>query len=194
MNLGKLSETVILIDTEFLGERIAHNLNFYQNLYPDKIFRQINLGDLLYKFALNARVQESGHKVDVLFAYRLGYSSLYHCEPNDVFDFIDTNDVSMETDIGTFAIRSFFADEDETCSEHFVNMLQMVYSSSSVSRIIMVADNADLAFEVEMMYEQREKSLFMLKKYHDSDITVPIQYVKIDFPIAYSLGLNKSEV
>jgi hypothetical protein len=194
MNLGILNETVILIDTDFLNERISHNLTFYKELYPDKNFEKINLANLLYKFALNARVEEAGHNVDILFAYTLGNDHLTNCEPSNVFDFIDSKQVQMETEKGTFLIRSFFADEDETCNEHFVNMLRMVNYSPRVSRIIMVADSSELNFELEMMNEQNEKSLFLIKKYHDTEIEVPIKYVKIDYPIAYALGLNNNEI
>ncbi|MDQ3190194.1 MAG: hypothetical protein M3Q58_01220 [Bacteroidota bacterium] len=193
MNLGTLNETVILIDTDFLNEQISHNLTFYKKLYPEKNFEKINLTDLLYKFALNARVEEAGHNVDILFAYT-DNDHLTNCEPNNVFDFIDSKQVQMETEKGTFLIRSFFGDENETCNEHFVNMLRMVNYSTRVSRIIMVADSPELNFELEMMHEQNEKSLFLLKKYHDTEVEVPIKYVKIDYPIAYALGLNANEI
>lgn len=195
MNLGILNETVILIDTDFLNERISHHLAFYKELYPDKNFDKINLAELLYNFALNARIEEAGHNVDILFAYTLGNQTLTHCEPNNVFSFIDTNQVQMETEIGTFLIRSFFGDEDETCSDHFINMLKMVYYSPTVSRIIMVADNPDLNFALEMMREQNEKSLFIFKKHHlQTEIYGDVKYVTILYPIAHALGLNNSEI
>lgn len=194
MNLGILNETVILIDTDFLNERIRHNLFFYKKLYPDKVFDKINLADLLYKFALNARVEEAGHNVDILFAYTLSNSNLEHCTPSNLTFDITSDGVQMETDKGTFLIRSFFGDEDETCNEHFLNMLRMVNYSPRVSRIIMVADSPELNFELEMMHEQNENSLFLIKKYHNTQIEVPIKYVKIDYPIAYALGLNNNEI
>jgi hypothetical protein len=195
MNLGILNETVILIDTDFLNERISHNLTFYKELYPNKNFQKINLVDLLYKFALNAWVEEAGHKVDILFAYTLDNNLLINCEPNNLFSFIDSKQVQMETDKGTFLIRSFFGNEDETCSEHFISMLRMVNNSSSVSRIIMVADNPELNFQLEMLVEEKEKSLLILKKHHlETEIDVDIKNVNIDYPIAYALGLNNSEI
>lgn len=195
MNLGILNETVILIDTDFLNERISHNLTFYKDLYPDKEFEKINLANLLYNFILNARIEEAGHNVDILFAYTLGNDILTNCEPNNVFSFIDTNQVQMETEKGTFLIRSFFADEDETCTEHFINMLRMINNSPRVSRIIMVADNPDLNFELEMMNEQNDKSLFIFKKHHlQTAIDADVKYVTILYPIAYALGLDNSEI
>jgi hypothetical protein len=120
----------------------------------------------------------------------LNNSQLTHCEPNNVFNFIDSNQVQMETEKGTFLIRSFFGDEDETCTEHFINMLSMVNYSPRVSRIIMVADNSDLNFELEMMSEQNDKSLFMFTKGSDSSIEVEIKYIPIYYIIAQSLGVN----
>lgn len=195
MNLGILNETVILIDTDFLNERISHNLSFYKELYPDKDFDKINLADLLYKFALNARVEEAGHNVDILFAYTLSNSNLEHCTPSNLTFDITSDGVQMETDKGTFLIRAFFGDENETCNEHFLNMLRMVKNSSRVSRIIMVADNPDLNFELEMMCEQNEKSLFIFKKHHSQTaIDADVKFVTILYPIAYALGLNNSEI
>ena len=195
MNLGILNETVILIDTDFLNERISHYITFYKDLYPDKDFKNINLANLLYKFALNARVEEAGHNVDILFAYTLSNSNLEHCTPSDLTFDITSDGVEMETDIGTFFIRAFFGDENETCNEHFLNMLRMVKYSSRVSRIIMVADNPDLNFELEMMCEQNEKSLFIFKKHHlQTAIDAEVKYVTILYPIAFDLGLNNSEI
>ena len=88
-----------------------------------------------------------------------------------------------------------FGDENETCNEHFLNMLRMVKYSSRVSRIIMVADNPDLNFELEMMCEQNEKSLFIFKKHHlQTAIDAEVKYVTILYPIAFALGLNNSEI
>lgn len=194
MNLGILNETVILIDTDFLNERIIHNLSFYKDLYPNKEFDKIKLADLLYTFALNARVEEAGHNVDILFAYILPKPNLEHCLPSNLTFDITNDGVQMDTDTGTFLIRSFFGDENETCNQHFLNMLGMVNDSSRVSRIIMVADNSELNFELEMMNEENEKSLFLIKKYHDTEIEVPIKYVKIDYLIANAIGINDNEL
>jgi hypothetical protein len=194
MNLGILNETVILIDTDFLNEQICNNLTFYKELYPDKNFKKINLAELLYKFALNARVQEAGNNVDILFAYTLGNDQLTNCEPNNLFNFIDSKQVQMETEIGTFSIRSFFSDENETCTDHFLNMLRIIYNNNRVSRIILIADNPDINDYLEYIISKNLKSIIMLTKGNDSNITVDIKYVNIDYPIAYALNLNDNEI
>ena len=43
MNLGKLNKTVILIDTDYLNQKIKENIEFYKDLYPDKELNTINL-------------------------------------------------------------------------------------------------------------------------------------------------------
>ena len=50
MNLRDLNNTVIIIDTDFIRDRISENLNFYKKLYPNKVFDKINLYNLVYKF------------------------------------------------------------------------------------------------------------------------------------------------
>jgi hypothetical protein len=194
MNLGVLNETVILVDTDFLNERISDNLTIYKELYPNKNFAEINLADLLYKFAINARVKESGNNVDILFAYTLSNSTLVNCDPSNIFGFIDINNVQMITDIGTFIIRSFYSDETESCTDHFLNMLKIIYNKQNVSRIIMIADNPEINDYLEYINSQNLKSLLMLKKGSDSDIEVDIKYVNIDYPIAFALGLNDNEI
>ena len=194
MNLGILNETVILVDTDFLNERVNYFLSLYKKLYPNKAFEKINLADLLYKFAINARVDEAGHNVDVIFAHTLSNSSLTYCEPSNLVYDITSNGVQMETDIGNFLIRSFFADEEETCIEHFDKILRIVDNSSRTSRIILVTDNEYLNSQLEYIDYKKEKVLFMIKKYYDSEITVPIKYVKIDGIIGKCLGLNDDEL
>jgi hypothetical protein len=190
MNLGILNETVILIDTDFLNEQIAKLFPFYKELNPEKVFGKINLADLLYKFVLNARVEEAGHNVDILFAYTLSNSQLIHCEPNNVFNFIDNKQVQMETEKGTFLVRSFFSDVNENCNEHFLNMLKMIYCNSTVSRIVMIADSPILNDYLGYMHSENEKSLFMFTKGSDSSIEVEIKYIPIYYIIAQSLGVN----
>ena len=163
-------------------------------MYSTKVFEKINLADLLFRFALNARVEEAGQKVDILFAYSLSNSLLEHCMPNNLTFDISSDGVQLETEKGTFMIRSFFADENESCSEHFLNLLRMVDYNPKVSRIIMLADSSELNFALEMMHYQNKKSLFLLRKYRNSEISVPIKYVNIDSSIAYALGLNSNEI
>lgn len=194
MNLGILNKTVILIDTNFLNEIISWNLNFYTNLYPNKKFEKINLADLLYRFAPEISVEEPEHTVDILFAYTLDDMILKHCEPNNMLDFIDTSRMNLVTDRGTFLIQSFFGDEGETCSQHYMNMLRMVNYSPQVSQIIMIADNRELNDELEGMYELNDKSLFLFKKYRNSEIQVPIKYVNVNYIVAYALGLERDEL
>lgn len=194
MNLGILNETVILIDTDFINERVDYFLSLYKKLYPNKVFERINLADLLYKFAIYARVDEAGHNVDIIFAHTLSNSTLTYCEPSNLVYDITSNGVQMETDIGNFLIRSFFADENETCIEHFDKILRIVDNSSRTSRIILVSDNEYLNSQLEYIDYKKEKILFMIKKYYDSEITVPIKYVKIDEIIGKCLGLNDDEL
>lgn len=194
MNLGILNETVIIIDTDFLNERISHNLTFYKELYPDKNFEKINLAELLYDFALNARVEEEGRNVDIIFAYTLSNSILVHCTPSNLTYDISSDGVQMETDIGKFLIRSFWGDIGETCIKHFCNILSMADNSSRVARIIIIADNDFLNDQLEYMEYKKEKILLLIKKYHHTEINVDIKYVNIDYIIADSLGLNKNEI
>ena len=51
MNLGKLNQTVILIDTDYLNEKIKENVVFYKDLYPDKQFDTIMLFKLPFRRA-----------------------------------------------------------------------------------------------------------------------------------------------
>lgn len=194
MNLGILNETVILIDTDFINERVQYFLSIYRNLYPKRDFKEINLADLLYKFAINARVSEAGHNVDIIFAHTISNSSLIFCKPNNLIIDITSNGVQMETDIGNFHIRSFFADENETCIEHFGNLLNIVDNFPRTSRIILVADNEYLNSQLEYIDYKKEKSIFMIKKYYNSEITVPIKFVKIDNIIGNCLGLTDDEL
>ena len=199
MDLGILNETVILIDTDFLNESISYHLNFYKELYPDKNFEKIKLADLLYKFVLNARVEEGNHNIDILFACTLSNSNLKYCTPSDLTFYSTSDGVQMKTDKGTLVIRSFFGDDeekDESCSEYFLKMLRIVNQSSRVSRIIMIADNPFLNIELEMMRTQNEKSLFIFKEHHSiTHINVlDLKHVNIVYPLAYALGLRNSEI
>lgn len=196
MNLGILNETVILIDTDFLNERISYNLTMYKELYPKKHFDKINLADLLYKFALNARVEESGRNVDILFAYSLSNPYLVHCVPNNLTIDISSDGVQMETHIGTFLIRSFFANERENCIEHFNTLLCSVDNSSRVSRIIIISDNDFLNEQLRYMEYKKQKSLLMLRNYYDTQIDsdIDIKFVNINYIIAELLGLNRDEI
>ena len=190
-----LSKTVMLIDTNFLNEQINLTLNFYKNLYPNKIFEKIQLDNLLYNFARYVDFREADRNVAVIFAYGIDQSGLLsHCEPNNLLDFIDIHQVQMQTDLCRFNIRSYFGAEDETCCEHFVHLLKEVMYKRMVSRIIVIADCYELNYELRMMNEEDKEKIILFRK-RDTEITVvPISYGYIDYPLARALGLKGGEI
>ena len=194
MNLGVLNETVMLIDTDFLNEQINDNLAIYKEIYPNKNFEKINLAELLYNFALNARINEAGNNVDILFAYTHSNSILDYCEPSNLIGFIDINNIQMKTNIGEFRVRSFFSEDTESCTDHFLNMFEMIYNNKNVSRIILIADNPELNDYLEYFISQELKNLFIFIKSIDSDIFNDLKKVRIDYPIAYALNLKDNEI
>ena len=96
MNLGKLNKTVILIDTDYLNQKIKENIEFYRDLYPDKELNTLNLYQLIYNFIVNARVESDERNIDVLFAYRLSDSLLYSTNPGNVWNFINAENLNIE--------------------------------------------------------------------------------------------------
>jgi len=191
MNLGKLNKTVILIDTDYLNQKIKENIEFYRDLYPDKELNTVDLYQLIYNFILGARVESDEQNIDVLFAYRLSESLLYSTDPGNIWSFINAQNLSIKE--FNVTIRSFFADEDESCSEHFTIMFKMLHSSNSVERVIMVADSVELNDAFRFTPELLEKNLFLFRDDHDTNIDFPIYFVNIAYMIAQSLGLDKGE-
>jgi len=191
MNLGKLNKTVILIDTDFLNQKIKENIEFYSDLYPDKELNTLNLYPLIYYFIVNARVENDEKNIDVLFAYRLSDSLLYSTNPGNVWNFVNAQNLNIEE--WNVTIRSFFADEDESCSEHFINMLNLILRNNSVDRIIMVADSIELNDAFRFSPELLEKNLFLFRDDHDTNIDFSIYFVNIAYTIAQSLGLDRGE-
>ena len=191
MNLGKLNKTVILIDTDYLNQKIKENIEFYSDLYPDKELNTLNLYPLIYYFIVNARVESDEKNIDVLFAYRLSDSLLYSTNPGNVWDFVNAQNLNIEE--WNVTIRSFFADEDESCSEHFINMLNLIYRNNSVDRVIMVADSEELNNAFQFSPGLLEKNLFLFRDDHDTNIDFSINFVNIAYMIAQSLGLDRGE-
>ena len=191
MNLGKLNKTVILIDTDYLNQKIRENIEFYRDLYPDKELNTVGLYQLIYNFILGARVESDEQDIDVLFAYRLSDSLLYSTDPGNVWNFINAQNLNIKE--FNVTIRSFFADEDESCSEHFTIMFKMLHRSNSVDRIIMVADSVELNDAFRFRPELLEKNLFLFRDDHNTNIDFSIYFVNIAYIIAQSLGLDKGE-
>ena len=191
--LGKVNKTVILIDTDYLNQKIKENIEFYRDLYPDKELNTLNLYKLIYNFIVNARVESDERNIDVLFAYRLSDSLLYSTNPGNVWNFINAENLNIEE--FNVTIRSFSADEsaDESCSKHFTTMFKMLHRSNSVDRVIMVADSEDLNNAFKFSPELLEKKLFLFRDDHDTNIDFPINFVNIAYMIAQSLGLDRVE-
>ena len=192
MKLGELHETVILIDVEFLNEKIFENLSFYQKLYPKKEFQPIDPGDLIFRFAENSRLIDEGQTVNVIFTYSLPTETLSFCSPSHLLYELDNRRLSTEK--GTFLLKSFFADEGESTAEHFINVFQLVCFDKNVRKIVLVEDSPELNDELEKIEHLKEWDLFLIKNYYDSNISLPIKYVNIDYIIAYALGLNENEL
>ena len=100
MNLGKLNKTVILIDTDYLNQKIKENIEFYRDLYPDKELSTLNLYQLIYNFIVNARVESDERNIDVLFAYRLSDSLLYSTNPDNVWSFVNLSLIHISEPTG----------------------------------------------------------------------------------------------
>ena len=194
MRIGELNKTVILIDSDFLNERILSTMHFYKELYPDKEFEVINLFELIDSFSHNARLEDSENDLDVLFAYRLSNDNLENCRPRNLTVDISSNGVRIKSELRNFVIRSFFADENESCSRHFVNMLKIVHSKSNVSKIILIGDSPELNSELKLMLNASDRKFFLFKKSHESFIGLPIQYIDVDYLVAFALGLDSSEI
>jgi len=191
MNLGKLNKTVILIDTDYLNQKIKENIEFYRDLYPEKKLSTLALYELIYNFIVNARVESDERNIDVLFAYRLSDSLLYSTDPGNIWSFINAQNLNIKEFNAT--IRSFFADEDESCSKHFTIMFKMIHRNHSVERVIMVADSVELNNAFQVRPELLEKNLFLFRDDHDTNIDFSINFVNIAYMIAQSLGLDREE-
>jgi hypothetical protein len=191
MNLGKLNKTVILIDTDYLNQKIKENIEFYRDLYPDKEFNDLNLYQLIYNFIVNARVEDNETNIDVLFAYRPTNSLLYSTNPDNVWSFINAENLNIKE--FNVTIRSFFAAEDESCGKHFTIMFKMLHESNSVDRVIMVADSEELNNAFQLSPGLLEKKLFLFRDDHDTNIEFSINFVNIAYMIAQSLGLDSGE-
>mgnify|MGYP006130593445 CR=1 FL=1 len=191
MNLGKLNKTVILIDTDYLNQKIKENIEFYRDLYPEKKLNTLALYELIYNFIINARVESDERNIDVLFAYRLSDSLLYSTNPCNIWNFINAQNLNIKE--FNVTIRSFFADEDESCSKHFTIMFKMIHRSNSVDRVIIVADSVELNNEFHSRPELLEKNLFLFRDDHDTNIDFSISFVNIAYMIAQSLGLDRVE-
>jgi len=96
--------------------------------------------------------------------------------------------------MGDFLLKTFFAEEEESNTWHFINILTQLFSYENVKKIVLVADNIELKDEIEINNYHEFKDLFLIKKSDDTHISLPVNYVNIDYPIAYSLGLNRSEI
>jgi len=192
MKLGYLNETVILIDVDFLNEKISENIAFYQDLYPAKRFTPIKLNELILRFAENAWINVPGQRVNVIFAYSLTGCLLNFCNPSDLT--FDIDNKSLSTPRGDFQLKAFFADEEESNTWHFINILNQLISDANVRKIVLVADNVELNDEIEMNEYQKFKDLFLIKNSEGTHISLPVHYSNIDYLIAYSLELNQSEI
>ena len=126
-----------------------------------------------------------------MFAYRLSDSLLYSTDPGNVWNFINAQNLDIKE--FNVTIRSFFADEDESCSEHFIHMLNLIHRNNSVDRIIMVADSVELNDAFRFSPELLEKNLFLFRDDHDTNIDFSINFVNIAYMIAQSLGLDRGE-
>lgn len=192
----EFAKTVMLIDTDYLNDRIAFSYKVYEEAYPGRKLGKINLANLLYRFARNSRIDAPGEAIDILFAYKIGSSLLLNCEPANVFNFMDVHNVRMESDIGDFRVISFFADEGESTANCFVKMLKQVYASSEVSKIVVVADNELLNPLLRDFAYHNRKEILMLRSYRNTKIDddIPFNFVNINNIIPIEMGIKEGEL
>ncbi|MEI6748276.1 MAG: hypothetical protein WCM93_03860 [Bacteroidota bacterium] len=150
------------------------------------------MDELILRFAERSKINVPGQIVDVIFAYSLPRFSISFCNPSDLMFEIDNR--KQLSALGEFQLKSFFAEENESTIQHFINILRQLYFNINVKRIIMVADHSELNDEIETNEYHEHKNLFLIKNYNDTHISIPVNYVDIDYLVACSLGLNRSEI
>ena len=216
MKVENLNQTAILIDVDFLCKLIMHNYSFYRDFLPWKELPNLKITDIIRYIAVNGRIHERGHKVDVILYYNPAHRILpFSQKPNNIAQFLDftKNDYFFETDEGIFYLRSYFSDtatlewdiEDQDAfnykyMEGFRQILNKVVHTDSICHIVLFADNEYLNEDLNS-YMKLGK-FFYIERDHSSDTHYDLEiedigkyyYVDANYVIAYSMGLSNSEI
>jgi hypothetical protein len=194
MDLGDFTETVIIIDTDFLNRKIKSILNTYSERYPEKIFLKINTTKLISFLPVVTNVFENGRFVDIIFCHQFENDILFFCNPNSLK--LKINGAVLKKERGNFKLKTLFADKESNQSniDHFNEILNSVYLNSNVARIVMVADNVLLNDVLNNYLTERKKVLFVLKDKMESKMNVRVRKFSIDTLIHIALGLKLNEI
>ena len=193
------SETLVVIDGDFLGLCIQNDQKFYQDLYPKRNLDKIELGKLCYEILLNTRLIE----IDKIFTF-----VIIHSKSNNAFPFVketfkEMNEKRLEMKNITFEFYTINTETTENLFFQINNLLDslnqnrktIVDRASIIKKVIFCGDNPIYNDVINDINNNGTKEIVMIRNTHDSKMNVEnIQYFFVSYLVGKSLGLKKGEL
>ncbi|MQP30196.1 hypothetical protein GEO21_22180 [Sphingobacterium faecium] len=193
------SETLVVIDADFLGLCIQNDQEFYKKIYPDRKLDNIQLGKLCYEILLNTRLIET----DKIFTFVIFHSQIYNSFPFVKETFKEMNEKKLEVENLTF---EFYTINTETTENlfHSINYLleslnqnrkTIVDRASIIKKVIFCADNPSYKEVLKTMNSNGTKEIIMIRNTHESEMNLEdIHYFFVSHLVGKALGLKKEEL
>ena len=202
LNIIVKSAAYILIDTEYLIQRIAECDSFYQSIYPDKQLRKYSIYDILECMISSTAFPFEGEVVNVVFLYKLGNSYLnFQDNTLDIRLFRRTHPVIRKNNPNiSFVLTSVYADpegDELAFGREFDDLIKEVAYKKEVKTIILCTEGSihnDVLTELDFTTSKH----FQIFRNLDYEIGLDYDsenflYAVMDYVLAICMGLDENE-
>lgn len=187
----KLSETVVLIDTNFLNFVITSLKGYFEKAL-NRSLQDIDISVLTTYMVLDAGLVEGSGDKQFLLVHDKESSHLQHCHPSDLKKELDG--IAFQNSYGEFFFASIPSENLVSRGELFLDLLTIVSDSADVKNLIVVSFNEEYGDQVtEILNGVKEKKVFQFRMF-ESEIPLNYQWQMLGFPIMQALGIKADEL
>ncbi len=183
------SYTSIVIDGIFLEKAVIETKRFYQELYPDKKFKNPNIDDLIIQFCRYGHI-DVGRELNCYFIYSVDFGLEHIVEIGDltVNDFLNGE---VEKLVGKhYNLYKFKT--DDLISFKIEEQLNRLINTENV--LLVADDPAYIPYLEELKEKGIEIKIAQMKGDFGSRMHHKFKYVDIMYPIGISIGLERFEL
>ena len=129
----QLAENVIIIDVAYLNQVITDVKGILED-NTRKTLSDIDLGEWLVYFSLDAGIREGDHKTQVLFIYDGQISDIHSCLPSDLKE-LDA--MACKTVLGELIFSAISSEGFVSQENVYLDLMTLAMDSSDVKRLVL---------------------------------------------------------
>lgn len=187
----KLSETVIVLDAAYLNFVISDLKKYFEPMLGHSL-QTMDLSLFMMYLAMDAGIQEGKNDVQILLVYDEPSKKLLHCTPSDLKQELDG--VAFNSPLGEFSFLAVPSEGFVSRGELFLDLLQIVQSSSEVKKVVLASFNEEYGEEVEKTLKDFTGKEVIQFRMEEPSSPAAYRWEMLGYPLMSALGIKSEDL